>query len=223
MEKLGFHDRREAGLRLAEKLTAYHSKKNALVLALPRGGVPVAFELARALKLPFDVFPVRKLGVPGHEELAMGAIAMGGECIFNHDIIRNLEISDQAIDREVAREIRELERRNKEYRGGRPFPAVKNKSIILVDDGLATGATMRAAIAAMRAAEAKHIIVAVPVGVEDVCRHIGQEADKVITVIQPHTLYGVGQWYHNFEQLNDRQVHAYLELAEQESHAATES
>lgn len=211
-QKLGFDDRTEAGLQLAEKLKGY--KNNALVLALPRGGVPVGLQIAKALHVPLDVLPVRKLGVPHHEELAMGAIALGGECVFNHEIIRQMEISEQDMAYEIAREKQELERRNREYRDAKPFPEMKGKTVILVDDGLATGATMRAAIAAMRAKQARHIVAAVPVGAEETCHLIEREADTLVTIIRPRTLYGVGQWYRQFDQLSDKEVHAYLELAE---------
>lgn len=210
-EKLGFHDRNEAGYKLAEKLRSY--RKSAIVLALPRGGVPVGYEIAHSLHVPLDVLPVRKLGVPRHEELAMGAIALGGECIFNHDIIRELQIGEPDITWAIAREQEELERRNREYRDDLPFPEVKGKTVILVDDGLATGATMRAAIAAMWAKKAGRIIVAVPVGAEETCHIIEKEVDALVTLIRPRTLYGVGHWYHSFPQLADKEVHAWLDLA----------
>src|SRR2546429_6225689 len=158
-----FRDRHEAGRRLADKLVAYAKRPDVLVLALPRGGVPVAYEVARRLRAPLDVFLVRKLGVPGYEELAMGALASGGVQVLNHDVVRQLGIPQDAIRSVAARELEELERREKLYRNGRPAPDVTGKTVILVDDGLATGSTMRAAMAALRKYEPRAIVVALPV------------------------------------------------------------
>ncbi len=175
-----FRDRREAGRILARKLLAYTDRPNVLVLGLPRGGVPVAFEVARALHAPLDVFLVRKLGVPGHEELAMGAIASWGAQVLNEEVVRELRIPNEIIQKVVARELRELERREKLYRAGRPAPDVRDRVIILVDDGLATGSTMQAAIAALRQKDPARIIVAVPVGSPEVCAEFQNEADLAI-------------------------------------------
>ena len=162
-----FRDRREAGRRLAERLTAYANRPDVLVLALPRGGVPVAYEVARALGAPLDVFVVRKLGVPGYEELAMGAVATGGVCVLNHQLVERLGIPEQVINAVAARERQELARRERLYRGGRPPPDVRGRTVILVDDGLATGATMHAALEALRQQNPARIVVAVPVASPD--------------------------------------------------------
>lgn len=213
-DKLGFHDREEAGRQLGVALQRYEGR--AIVLALPRGGVPVGYEIARELHVPLDVFPVRKLGVPHHPELAMGAVALGGEYVFNDEVIRHQQVSGPDITRVIAKEKEELERRNREYRQGRPFPRVRERTVILTDDGLATGATMRAAIAAVRGKGAGHIVVAVPVGADDTCHIIEREADELVTLVRPRTFHGVGEWYRRFNQLEDREVHAYLELAQAE-------
>src|SRR3981189_654114 len=175
-----FRDRREAGRQLSQHLAAYANRPDVLVLALPRGGVPVAFEVARALHAPLDVFLVRKLGLPGREELAMGAIASGGVRVLNEDVVRALRIPENVIDAVAAAEQRELERRERLYRGDRPPPAVRGRTVILVDDGLATGSTMRAAVAALRQQGAARIVVAVPIGAPETCAEFEQEADDVI-------------------------------------------
>src|SRR5262249_41330555 len=174
-----FRDRADAGRRLAEELKAFAGRPDVLVLALPRGGVPVAYEVARALHAPLDVFLVRKLGVPGREELAMGAIASGGVRVLNQDVIRALDIADEVIDEVTAAEQRELVRRERAYRGGRPTPDVRGRTVVLVDDGLATGSTMRAAVAALRRLGPASVVVAVPVGAPETCTELGNEADEV--------------------------------------------
>ena len=208
-----FRDRREAGKFLAEKLMAYADRPDVLVLALPRGGVPVAFEVARALHAPLDVFLVRKLGVPGHEELAMGAIASWGARILNDEVVRALRIPDDVIEKVAARERRELERRDREYRAGRPAPNVRGRTIILVDDGLATGSTMRAAIAALRQRGPARIVVAVPVGSPETCAEFQEEADEAICALTPEPFYAVGVWYQDFSQTTDEEVHYLLDEA----------
>jgi putative phosphoribosyl transferase len=201
-----FANRREAGRALAHSLRALADDPDALVLALPRGGVPIGYEIARALHLPLDVFIVRKLGVPRYEELAMGAIASGGARILNEDVIRRLRISPQEVDAVAAREELELERREREYRGDLPPLEVEGKNIILVDDGLATGATMRAAIQALRQKNAAQIVVAVPVGASDTCERVADEADQVICEMQPADFNAVGAWYEDFSQTSDAEV-----------------
>jgi predicted phosphoribosyltransferase len=208
-----FRDRREAGKYLACKLTAYANNPDVLVLALPRGGVPVGFEVARALHAPLDVFLVRKLGVPGHEELAMGAIASWGARVLNQDVVRGLHIPQDVIDIVAARERDELERRDRLYRANRPKPTVRGRKVILVDDGLATGSTMRAAIAALRQREPARIVVAVPVGSHETCAEFQEEADEAICAVMPEPFYAVGVWYHDFSQTTDDEVRHLLDEA----------
>jgi predicted phosphoribosyltransferase len=211
-----FRDRSEAGRRLAAKLAAYANRPDVLVLALPRGGVPVAYEVARALHAPLDVFLVRKLGVPGREELAMGAIASGGVRVLNEDVLRELEIPEEVIAAVAAEERRELLRRERIYRDDRPTPEVRGRIVILVDDGLATGSTMRAAVAALRRQGPAHIVVAVPVGSPETCREIQAEADEVACVYTPDPFYAVGLWYDDFSQTTDEEVHDLLARAAEE-------
>ncbi len=211
-----YRDRRDAGKRLAELLSAYAQRPDVLVLALPRGGVPVAYEVARALNAPLDVFLVRKLGVPGHEEAAMGAIASGGIRVLNDEVIRALRIPEQVVEQVAAREQRELERRERLYRDDRPPPDVKGRTVILIDDGLATGATMRAALRALRHQRPARLIVAVPVGARSACLELLGEADEVICARTPEPFFGVGWWYQNFEQTSDQEVHELLAQAAQE-------
>jgi putative phosphoribosyl transferase len=201
-----FHDRTDAGKKLAQEIARQlGAPKNLIILGLPRGGIPVGLEIARELKAPFDIFLVRKLGTPGHEELAMGALAYGGVVTLNEDIIHNLRIPKELIEIEIRKEQQELERRNSLYRsGGRP-PEVKGKSVILVDDGVATGASARAAIAALRKQVPAQIIVAVPVAPQDVYDTLA-EADKIICLATPEPFYGVGMHYDNFSQLTDNEV-----------------
>jgi erythromycin esterase-like protein/predicted phosphoribosyltransferase len=205
-----FRDRRDAGRLLAEKLAAYANRPDALVLALPRGGVPVADEVARALGTPLDVFVVRKLGVPGYEELAMGAVATGGVRVLNDQLVERLGIPEQMIDAVAARELQELARRERRYRGGRPPPDVRGRTVILVDDGLATGATMHAAIEALRQQKPTRIVVAVPTASPETCEEMKTKADDVICAITPEPFQAVGRWYQDFSQTTDEEVEALL-------------
>lgn len=208
MEK--YANRTEAGIILANKLTDYAKKKDVLVLALPRGGVPVAYEIARILQIPLDVFIVRKLGVPGHEELAMGAIAMGNSVVFNKEIVDDLNISQSAIDAVIAKEAKELNRREMLYRNHYPFPDIKDKTIILVDDGIATGATIRAAIQSLRMLKPSFIIVAVPVADISICNEMNRLVDLFVCPLRASYLHAVGAWYDNFSQTEDEEVHQLL-------------
>ncbi len=201
-----FADRFEAGRSLAEKLTHYRERPNVLVLALPRGGVPVAYEIAKELNVTLDVFLVRKLGVPGNAELAMGAIASGGVRILNDDTVRSLRISKGAIDAVTYQEHKELERQERLYRNGRPPLNLFGRTVILVDDGLATGATMRAAARALRQQEPARIVVAVPIGAPETCAEFESEVDEIICGMTPDPFYAVGLWYKNFIQLSDEDV-----------------
>jgi putative phosphoribosyl transferase len=210
-----YRDRHDAGKRLAELLRAYAHRPDVLVLALPRGGVPVAYEVARELHAPLDVFIVRKLGVPGHEELALGAIASGGIEVLNDNVIHALHLPKQVIEAIAAKEQRERERREQLYRDGRPALDVKGRTVILVDDGLATGATMRAALRALRQQQPARLIVAVPVAAPSVCLELLDEADDVICASTPDPFFGVGFWYQQFEQTTDQEVHDLLALATQ--------
>jgi predicted phosphoribosyltransferase len=208
-----FLNRKEAGRALAKKLMVYAHRNDVLILALPRGGVPVAFEVASALQAPLDVFIVRKLGVPGHEELAMGAIASGGVRVLNHEIRNYLRIREAEIEAIGAREQKELERRERLYRDDRPAPDIRGRTVILVDDGLATGATMYAAVLALRLRQPARIIVAVPVATLSTCKEFLQEADDCVCVIQPTMLDGVGRWYADFTQTTDQEVQILLRQA----------
>jgi len=208
-----FHNRREAGKALAARLASYADTPDLLVLALPRGGVPVAFEVARALHAPLDAFLVRKLGVPGHEELALGAIASGGIRVLNPDVVQMLEIPDDVIEAVTQRERRELARRERIYRDDRSPPDVRDHTIMLIDDGLATGASMRAAIAALYDQRARRIVVAVPVAASQTCAELGTEVDDIICLDTPDPFYGVGWWYEDFSQMTDAEVHDLLALA----------
>jgi len=206
-----YRDRREAGRQLAAKLAAYAGRPDVIVLALPRGGVPVAYEVARALRAPLDIFLVRKLGLPGHEELAMGAVASGGIRVLNEEVVRALRIPEEVIDEVAAEELEELERRERLYRGDRPPPDVRGRTIILIDDGLATGSTMRAAIAALRQQHPARIVVAVPVGAPETCAEFQDEADEAICALTPEPFYAVGLWYGDFTQTTDKEVRDLLE------------
>jgi putative phosphoribosyl transferase len=208
-----FRNREEAGQRLARELNRYSGREDVIVLALPRGGVPVGWEVARALGAPMDIFLVRKLGVPGHEELAMGAIASGGVRVLNEQVLDMIGIDEGTIARVAAEEQRELERRQRAYRGDRPDLKLKGATVILVDDGLATGSTMRAAAVAVRALGPKRLIVAAPVGARDTCEQFGPEADEVVCAVTPEPFHGVGMWYEDFEQTTDEEVHSLLEEA----------
>jgi putative phosphoribosyl transferase len=211
-----FRDRREAGHTLAHKLRAYAGRDDVIVLALPRGGVPVGYEIASQLRAPLDVFVVRKLGVPGHGELAMGAIASGGIRVVNEDVLQYLPNAEMILDAVAAKEKPEIERREREYRDGRPMPALGGKIVILVDDGLATGATMRAAVAALRQHAVAKIVVAVPVGAPETCREFEKEVDETICAIAPDGFYGVGQFYEDFSQTSDKEVRELLATAADE-------
>lgn len=208
-----FRDRREAGRMLATLLERYANRPDVLVLALPRGGVPVGYEVAQALSAPLDIFLVRKLGVPGHEELAMGALASGGVRVLNEDVVRYLQISEATIDAVAKEEQRELERRERLYRDGKPPLDVRGRTVILVDDGLATGSTMRAAIQALRPQHPAAIVVAVPVAAASTCAEFKGEADDVICASTPEPFHAVGLWYADFTQTTDGEVHDFLEHA----------
>ena len=205
-----FQDRTDAGRQLAEELLSYAGRDDAIVLALPRGGVPVAFEVAQRLGVPLDVFVVRKLGVPGHEELAMGAIASGGIRVLNEDVLYVLPDAQSIVEMVTAIEREELQRRERDYRGDRPAPEVRGRTVILVDDGLATGATMRAAAAALGQQGAAKIIVAVPVGAPTTCREIRDEVDDILCLHTPISFMGVGQYYEDFSQTSDEEVRELL-------------
>ena len=210
-----FCDRAEAGRFLAARLGAYANRRDVLTLALPRGGVPVAFEVARSLRAPLDVFLVRKLGVPGHEELAMGAIATGGVRVLNDEVVQSLGLTSEVVERVTARELRELERRERSYRGERPAPDVGDRAVILIDDGLATGATMRAAVQALRQREPARLIVAVPVASKETCRQFQSrgEADEIVCALTPEPFFAVGTWYEDFGQTTDEEVRDLLARA----------
>lgn len=208
-----FRDRAEAGRLLAAKLRDYANRNSVVVLALPRGGVPVAFEVARALNAPLDVFVVRKLGVPGHEELAMGAIASGGARVLNQDVLRALGISRGVVDLVAEREQRELQRREREYRDGRAPVDIRNRTVILVDGGLATGSSMRAAAMALKQKDPAKIIAAVPVGAPETCAEFESEVDKVVCATTPEPFRAVGEWYRDFSQTSDEEVRALLSEA----------
>jgi putative phosphoribosyl transferase len=201
-----FYDRIDAGRQLAAQLTAYANRPDVLILALPRGGVPVAFEVAQALDAPLDVFLVRKLGLPGQEELAMGAIATGGVTVLNSEVVDRLGIPDEVIDHVAAQEQRELERRERLYRNDRPPPNVRGKTVILVDDGLATGATMYAAAAALREQAPDRIVVAVPTAAPETCDAFRDAVDEIVCAITPDPFYAVGRWYEDFSQTTDDEV-----------------
>lgn len=205
-----FRDRREAGRQLAELLRSYEHDEHVIVLGLPRGGVPVAYEVAQALDAPLDVFVVRKLGVPGHEEYAMGAIASGGIRVLNHDAIRDLHLPIEAVNAVERAERTELERRERLYRDGRPAPVLRGRTVILVDDGLATGSTMLAAVAAVRTQEPKSVVVAVPVASREACDALRRRADACLCVSNPDPFYGVGLWYLDFTQTTDDEVRRLL-------------
>jgi putative phosphoribosyl transferase len=209
-----FKDRVEAGRFLAERLSAYANRPDTLVLGLPRGGVPVAYEVATALNAPMDVFVVRKLGVPGHEELAMGAISTGGARTLNQDVIEYLRIPDEMIDEVAEREGQELERRERLYRDGRPARSPRDRVTILVDDGLATGSSMRAAALAVRRQQPASIVVAVPVSSVQTCEDLRSQADEVICLYTPEPFYAVGLWYEDFSQTTDEEVRDLLARAE---------
>lgn len=201
-----YRDRIHAGHALAEALADYADRQDVVILALPRGGVPIAAVLADTLHAPMDVLLVRKLGVPGQEELAMGAISMGGLCVLNDRIIRSIHLSEEDIDRVIAKEQAELKRRNDLYRSGAPAPELGDKTVILVDDGLATGATMQAAVATCKKMSAREIIVAVPVGAVESCADLAGRVNKLVCLFKPNPFWGVGHWYQDFSQVSDKEV-----------------
>ena len=205
-----FRDRADAGRLLAERLSHYAGRDDVLVLGLPRGGVPVAAEVARSLGAPLDVFLVRKLGLPGQEELAMGAIASGGARVLNEELVETLGIPEALIDAVAAREEEELRRRERLYRGERPPPEVEGKTVILVDDGLATGSSMRAAVAALRRRRPARIVVAVPTAPVSTCEELRPEVDELLCARTPQPFYAVGIWYENFNQTTDEEARRLL-------------
>ena len=206
-----FRDRTEAGRLLGQELKRRLGRNdNLIILALPRGGVPVGFEVAQALDAPLDVFIVRKLGVPGHEELAMGAIATGGVRVLNQDVLRYIPVPQKAIDDVAAREQQELERREGSYRGSRPPLDVHGKTVIVIDDGLATGSTMRAAVAALKKMQPRNIIVAVPVAAQQTCDEFRDEGIDIVCLRTPEPFQAVGLWYEDFSQTSDEEVHEFL-------------
>jgi predicted phosphoribosyltransferase len=208
-----FRDRRSAGRLLSELLSDYTGTPNLLVLALPRGGVPVGYEVARALHAPLDVFLVRKLGLPGHEELAMGAIASGGVRVVNPEVMEAVPMAERVLEAVAEREQHEIERREREYRGERPPPTIAGRTIILVDDGLATGATMRAAARAIRAQHPARLVLAVPVAAGSTCAALASEADEIVCAETPEPFFAVGLWYEDFSETSDREVRDLLQSA----------
>jgi predicted phosphoribosyltransferase len=210
-----FRDRQEAGVALAAQLARFGNDPSVVVLGLPRGGVPVAYEVARALHVPLDVFVVRKLGVPGHRELAMGAIASGGVRVLNPEVVNALGIPPNMIDAVADQEQKELERQQRDYRGDGPFPDLKGRTVIVVDDGLATGSTMRAAVKALRLMEPRRIVVAAPVAAAETCRSLAKEADEMVCVNTPEAFHAVSLWYQEFSQTTDDEVRALLKSAGQ--------
>jgi putative phosphoribosyl transferase len=205
-----FRDRAHAGRVLARALLAYAGRDDVVVLALPRGGVPVAAELARALGVHLDVFVVRKLGLPGHEELAMGAVAPGGVLVLDHRLVRGLGIPDEVLQETVEKELRELERREAAYRAGRPPLDLEGRTVILVDDGLATGATMRAAALALRKYKPARVVVAVPVASAETCDEFRADVDEIVCALTPSPFHAVGLWHDDFPQTGDEEVRELL-------------
>jgi predicted phosphoribosyltransferase len=208
-----FRDRSDAGRQLAARLEEYRDNAGTIVLALPRGGVPVGAEIARELGAPLDVFVVRKLGVPGHEELAMGALATGGARVLNREVVARIRISPEQLERVTVREREEVARRERLYRGDRPAPDLRGQIVIVVDDGLATGATMRAAVAALRQQDPERIVVAVPTGSADTCDDLRSHADEVVCLVTPDPFLAVGFWYDDFGQVSDDEVRSLLGAA----------
>jgi putative phosphoribosyl transferase len=208
-----YKDRRDAGQKLAQDLMQYQGRSDVIVLALPRGGVPVAYEVARKLDVPLDIFLVRKLGVPGQEELALGAIASGGIQVTNREVVRALHIPDNEIEEIARRELEELNRRERAYRGNQPRINIGGKIVILIDDGLATGASMRAAVDSLRLQNPAKIVVAVPTASREVCEAFKSIVDQIVCSTTPQPFFGVGVWYDDFEQTSDEEVRALLEMA----------
>jgi len=218
-----YQDRADAGRRLAALLTEYADRPDVIVLALPRGGVPVGFEVARVLHAMLDVFLVRKLGLPGYEELAMGAIASGGVIVVNEEVVRQFRIAPGTLEGVAEQELQEMERREAVYRHGRSFPDISGRTVILVDDGLATGSTMRAGVTALRQLEPAAVIVAVPVGAPDTCELLKQSADRVMCAQAPENFSAVGRWYVDFDQTTDDEVCYLLQQGQTEyQHSHTE-
>ena len=216
-----FKNRSDAGQFLGDKLIGYADRRDVIVLGLPRGGVPVAYEVARKLHAPLDIFVVRKLGVPGHEELAMGAIASGGVRVLNRDVLAHLHIPDDIIELVIQNEQRELARREREYRNGRAAIDLHHRTVIIVDDGLATGSSMRAAVEALRQQQPEAIVVAVPVGARETCESFAQEVDVIaVCAITPEPFDAVGLWYADFSQTTDEEVRQLLERAGEAKQAA---
>ena len=212
--KTRFRDRAEAGQLLAEQLKpTYGNRSDVLVLGLPRGGLPVAFEVAQALNAPLDVCLVRKLGVPGHKELAMGAIADHDAMVLNSETVQLLGISQRAIERAAASERVELERRDRAYRGDRPAPSLKNRTIILIDDGVATGSTLKAALSVIKQQQPKELVIAVPVASPKICRELETKVDELVCLLTPESLQAISLWYENFSQTTDEEVRRFLERA----------
>lgn len=218
-DELLFADRSAAGRLLGKRLRGYGGRTDVIVLALPRRGVPVGYEVARALHAPLDVLLVRKLGVPGHEELAMGAVASGDMKVLNTQVLRALMIPDSVVELVAEKAKRELRRREQLYRGDRAFPDLKDKVVIVVDDGIATGSTMVAAISALRSRAAARIVVAVPVATSLAVEELGDEADEVVCLMQPETFHGVGEWYADFTQISDDDVRHWLQYSKTVSSA----
>lgn len=208
-----FKDRRDAGKKLAQKLMHYAGRPEVVVFALPRGGVPVGYEVARALNTPLEIFIVRKLGLPEREELAIGAIASGGIRVLNTDIIRMLNVPQEVINFAATRERQELQRREHSYRGDRPAVEVRDRTVILIDDGLATGASMRAAVAGLRTQHPGHIVVAVPTAAKEACEAFRHEVDEILCAHTPEPFHGVGRWYEDFSQVSDEDVRVLFEKA----------
>jgi putative phosphoribosyl transferase len=206
-----FRNRTDAGKALAAHLTKYAGRSDLLVLALPRGGVPVAYEVAQALNAPLDVFVVRKLGVPGHEEYAMGAVASGGVRVIDEEVVHGLGLNEAAVERVAARELIELRRREQSYRGERPEPRIAGRTVILIDDGLATGSSMRAAVRALRARNPAGIVVAVPIAARQTCAAFEADVDEVVCALTPEPFHAVGLWYEDFGQTTDEEVQELLE------------
>ena len=214
-----FRDRSEAGRALAGRLQEYAGRPDVIVLGLPRGGVPVAYEVARALGVPLDIFGVRKLGVPGQEELAMGAVASGGVRVINDEVVGGLAIDRLELNAVTSRELAELKRREQKYRAGRALPELAGRTVIVVDDGLTTKSTMRAAVQALRQHGPARIVVAVPVGANQTCQRLQAEADEVVCPLSPEVFFAVGAWYEDFSQTSDAEVSALLERARHEQEA----
>ena len=219
LEQMYFRDRADAGRKLSTSLHDYAGRPDLVVLALPRGGVPVGYEVARSLGAPLDIFLVRKLGVPGREELAMGAIASGGVRVLNRDVVQALDIPEQVIEGVAAAELRELERRERAYRDDRPPLDLRGRTIIIVDDGLATGSSMRAAATALRQQGPARIVVGVPVSTPETCEEFREEVDDIVCAITPQVLFGVGAWYQDFSQTTDDEVRDLLARAASDEQA----